>query len=93
LARVRAHLYVSGSVQGVFYRSTAKKTADRLGVTGWIRNLPDGRVEVVLEGDEHKTVKMIEWCHEGPVGAEVYSVDVRWEPVKGEFSEFKIVYS
>lgn len=89
---VRAHLYIYGRVQGVFFRVSMKEIADSLGVTGWVKNLPDGRVEAVLEGPEEKVKKVIEWAHKGPPLAIVYKVEVKWEPFKNEFKRFSIRY-
>lgn len=90
--KARAHVYVSGIVQGVFFRSNTKRMADKLGVKGWVRNLPDGRVEAVFEGEKEAVTSMIEWCHKGPPDAIVENVDVKWEEYKGEFKDFRIVY-
>jgi acylphosphatase len=87
---VRAHVYVSGRVQGVFFRYETKSLADELGVKGWVRNIPDGRVEAVFEGEEELVRKMIEFCKTGPPGAMVTDVKVEWEEYKGEFSRFAI---
>ena len=81
--RVRAHVYVSGRVQGVYYRAAARDAALLLGVTGWVRNLPDGRVEAVFEGDEDAVEAAGEWCRHGPPAAEVISVDVVGENTEG----------
>lgn len=86
------HIYVSGLVQGVFYRANAKRVAESLSLTGWVRNLRDGRVEIVVEGEEENLAKFIEWCKRGPVGAVVESVDVTREEYKGEFKGFEIRY-
>ncbi len=88
----RFHVYISGRVQGVFFRYTSKELADQLGVTGWIRNLPDGRVEAVIEGDEEKLKEMLEFFHRGPPLAIVKKVDVIEEEYKGEFKDFRIKY-
>lgn len=61
----RAHVYVSGRVQGVFFRATTRDEARSRGITGWVKNLPDGRVEAVFEGEEKKVQEMIDFCHEG----------------------------
>jgi acylphosphatase len=90
--KVRAHVYISGIVQGVFFRANTKRVADRLGVKGWVRNLIDGRVEAVFEGDKEAVNKIIEWCKTGPPLARVDNVEVHWEPYKGEFEEFSIRY-
>jgi len=80
----RAHVFASGRVQGVFFRQeTARRAASR-GVAGWVRNLPDGRVEAVFEGPRPAVESMVEWFHEGPRSAVVDSVDVEWEAPAGE---------
>ncbi|MEM3736622.1 MAG: acylphosphatase [Candidatus Bathyarchaeia archaeon] len=90
--KVRAHLWISGLVQGVFFRHNTKQEARRLGVTGWIRNLEDGRVEVVLEGEKENVDKVIQYCRKGPPGAHVTDIELKWEDYTGKFKEFKIVY-
>jgi acylphosphatase len=85
---VRAHVFVSGYVQGVFFRHSMAQRARALGVTGWVRNLADGRVEAVVQGEEKDVRVMIGWCHEGPPHATVQAVDVQWEDPGGEFSGF-----
>jgi len=91
--KVRARVYVSGMVQGVFFRSETRDEASRRGVTGWVRNLRDGRVEAVFEGEKDKVAELIEFCRRGPRGARVTEVDVSWEDYKGEFQDFKARYS
>lgn len=91
MARVRAHVWVSGRVQGVFFRAHTKELADRLGLTGWVRNLPDGRVEAVFEGEEEAVREAVEWCRRGPPLALVERVEVRYEQPTGEFRDFRIV--
>jgi len=88
----RVHIYISGRVQGVFFRSNMRRRALQLGLKGWVRNLPDGRVEAVVEGEEDKIRSLIEWCKVGPPWAVVTSVDVKWEPYRGEFETFRIRY-
>jgi acylphosphatase len=90
--KVRAHVYVSGRVQGVFFRSETEEEALRRGVTGWVRNTPDGRVEAVFEGEKQKVDELIEFCRHGPPGARVGNVEVTWESYKGEFSGFRTRY-
>lgn len=87
---VRAHVYVSGWVQGVFFRYETRSLADELSIKGWVRNLPDGRVEAVFEGDETPVKRMIEFCKRGPPGARVTEVRVEWEEYRGEFKSFTI---
>ena len=92
MSQKRAHVYISGRVQGVFFRAYTKEEADRLGLKGWVRNLPDGRVEAVFEGDEEAVEAMIKWCHNGSPQAKVAEVEVLEEPYKGEFKDFRIRY-
>jgi acylphosphatase len=89
---VRAHVVVSGRVQGVFFRSETQDEAYRQNVTGWVRNLPDGRVEAVFEGEKAKVDALIEFCRRGPPGARVSKVDVVRENYAGEFKTFSIRY-
>jgi len=90
--KVRAHVFVSGMVQGVFFRSETQYEANRRKVTGWVRNLPDGRVEAVLEGERADVEKLIEFCRRGPPGARVTKFEVRWEEYKGKFRGFEVRY-
>jgi acylphosphatase len=90
--KVRAHLFVSGKVQGVFFRSYTQREANRRTVEGWIRNHKDGRVEAVLEGEEEDVKAVIEYCRKGPSFAGVKDVNVRWEVYKGEFHGFNVRY-
>ena len=90
--KVRAHIHVSGQVQGVFFRSETQDEAVRYGLTGWVRNLPDGRVEAVFEGEKDRIDRLIEFCRRGPPGARVTRVEVVWENYTGEFRDFRIRY-
>lgn len=90
--KARAHVFVSGRVQGVFFRATTRKKAQNLGVNGWVKNRDDGRVEAVFEGEKEKVEKMIDFCHEGSPSAEVSDVEVEREDYQDEFSEFEIRY-
>ncbi|MFB6353266.1 MAG: acylphosphatase [Halobacteriales archaeon] len=81
--RVRAHVHISGRVQGVFFRATTQETAREHGVDGWVRNLDDGRVEAVFEGAEAAVDAMVDFCHEGSQAASVTDVDVDWEDPRG----------
>lgn len=85
-------MFVSGRVQGVFFRSQTKNNADRYNVKGWIRNLPDGRVEAVFEGEKEAVKALIEFCKHGPLGARVTKVNLRWKLYTGEFDRFRIKY-
>jgi len=90
--KVRAHVLVSGRVQGVYYRSYAVDEARMLGITGWVRNIRGNRVEAVLEGDSESVEKMIAWCWEGSPSSRVSDVEVTWEEPTGEFSDFSVAY-
>ncbi|MGQ9475909.1 MAG: acylphosphatase [Actinomycetota bacterium] len=92
MTKARAHVWVSGRVQGVYYRSYAQDAARRLGVKGWIRNNRDGRVEAVFEGDKEAVGKMVEWCWKGSPSSRVTDVEVAWEDYRGEFEDFRITY-
>ena len=90
--KARAHVFVSGRVQGVFFRSETRSHAERSNVKGWVRNAPDGRVEAVFEGEKEEVEALIEFCKHGPSRARVTNVDVKWEDFKGDFDRFKIRY-
>ncbi len=90
--KVRAHLFVSGRVQGVFFRENAKKKAEKMSVSGWIKNLKDGRIEAILEGDKANVVELIKWAEHGPFWAKVESVETNWENYRAEFNNFEIKY-
>lgn len=86
----RANLQISGRVQGVWYRASTREIAVKHSVNGWVRNLPDGRVEALLEGDKESVQKVIDWCHQGPPGANVTEVNVTWAKASGEFRTFTV---
>lgn len=86
----RVHLIVSGSVQGVFFRSEIENLAIENGVTGWVKNLPDGRVEAVFEGEEQSILKLVEFCKRGPPLAKVEKVSISKEAFRAEFTDFRI---
>jgi acylphosphatase len=81
--RTRAHVFVSGRVQGVFFRATTRDTAREQGVDGWVKNLADGRVEAVFEGSEESVEAMVEFCHEGSPQAQVRDVEVKYGDPEG----------
>ncbi len=87
---LRVHIFVSGKVQGVFLRSNTRNKAIELGLGGWVRNLDDGRVEAVFEGEKEKVGKMIEWVRKGPEYARVEDIEIIPEECKGEFNGFAI---
>jgi acylphosphatase len=90
--RVRAHVFVSGFVQGVLFRYETRRHAASYGVTGWVRNLRDGRVEAVFEGEKEVVEGMIEFCRRGPPGAIVKHVEVSWETPTDEYKHFFVMY-
>ena len=81
---------VTGQVQGVNFRSSTKVEADALGLTGSVRNCPDGSVEVVIEGPRTTVQQLVDWCRRGPAWARVDDLTVEWQAVSGEFGEFRI---
>lgn len=86
----RAHVIVTGRVQGVFFRAGTRDEARRLGLKGWVRNLPDGRVEAVFEGEKSAVGEMLQWCVHGPPGAEVTDMKTKWEKPEGKYDSFNI---
>jgi acylphosphatase len=88
----RYHVLISGRVQGVCFRGNAVRAARSLDVTGWVRNLPDGRVEVVFEGEVNNAEAMLAWCRTGTTPARVDHVEVVEETAEGSFTGFYIVY-
>ncbi|HNV86092.1 MAG TPA: acylphosphatase [Candidatus Omnitrophota bacterium] len=90
--RARAKVLISGKVQGVFFRAFAKDEARRLRLGGWVSNLSQGNVELLLEGEKGALDQMIEWCRKGPSRARVERVSVEWEEYRGEFPEFNVKF-
>jgi acylphosphatase len=88
---IRKHVYISGRVQGVYFRQNTLEKADSLGIKGWVRNIPDGRVEAVFEGSEKTVRQIIEWCRTGDPPARVDKVEVYDEPEGTPFDSFRIV--
>lgn len=84
----KVHVFVFGKVQGVFFRSSTRDKAEELSLSGWVRNLDDGRVEAVFEGEKEAVDKMVEWCKAGPENAKVTKVEVVAEDPKGDFKGF-----
>ena len=91
--KARAHIFVSGWVQGVFFRDQTQKWANSLAITGWVRNLRDGRVEAMAEGDKEKIEDLISQLKQGPSLARLENVEVEWEEYTGEFRDFSIAYT
>ena len=88
--KARAHVFLSGVVQGVFFRSNTRSQARLRNIAGWVRNLPDGRVEVVMEGEKESVDSLIGFCRQGPPGARVDGVEVEWEKPTHKYSGFDI---
>ena len=92
MEKARAYLFIEGRVQGVFYRAFIRELAYNLGLNGWVKNLRDGRVEVVFEGEKELIDKAIKECYVGPPGARVTDIDVRWETFIGDQKGFSVRY-
>lgn len=92
MAKQRVHLFIKGKVQGVFFRQAMKVAAKKNKVSGWVKNLKDGRVEAVIEGDDLNVSNMVEWCHAGPANARVEDIEIRNEKLKNEFTKFEVLY-
>jgi acylphosphatase len=86
----RVHVWVSGRVQGVWFRGATQRRMRELGLTGWVRNLSDGRVEAVVEGDSARVEDALAFLRRGPPGARVEQVEVRDEPAKGDLTDFEL---
>jgi acylphosphatase len=83
VATIRRRVLISGLVQGVWFRQTTAEVSRRAGLAGWVRNLPDGRVEAVFEGEQASVESVIAWCHRGPSGARVDAVEIHHEELAG----------
>ena len=90
MKKVRVHLLIFGRVQGVCFRYYTQDIAQSLGINGWVKNCWDGKVEVLMEGEEDKLKELIDWCYGGPRSAVVEKIDIKWEKYKGEFNSFSI---
>lgn len=89
---VAAKLRITGGVQGVWYRGSTAEQAVKLGISGWVRNMPDGSVTAYLEGPKETLQQLIGWCHEGPRFARVDNVEVDWLDATGKFQTFDVRY-
>ncbi len=87
---VRAHVVIRGRVQGVWYRGSMENEAERLGVSGWVRNRPDGAVEAEVEGEREAVEALIAWARHGPPAARVTDVEVQWTEPRGERGRFVV---
>jgi acylphosphatase len=91
MAAKQLHGTVRGRVQGVFFRANMQREARRLGLTGWVKNLPDGSVEFLAEGEEQELKELLGWAQRGPSAARVDRVDSRWRSYTGDYTDFRIV--
>ena len=87
---IRAHIIVEGRVQGVGYRANTRRMANQLKLKGWVRNLRDGRVEILVEGEDEMVERLIQWCHRGPTSAYVSKVSAETSEPKREFDRFRV---
>lgn len=88
----RAHVWISGRVQGIFFRANTRRKAMDLNIKGWVKNLEDGRVEAVIEGEDQSVKEMIEFLQKGPFGAKITKFETKEEKYTGEFKFFEIEY-
>jgi acylphosphatase len=88
----QAHVIISGCVQGVFFRAETQRTAQQLGVTGWVRNLRDGTVEALFEGPSQAVQQAIDWCWQGSPMSKVRDVKIQMDEYKGSYEAFSIRY-
>jgi len=88
----RVRIIAHGRVQGVFFRSNTEDVANKLGLKGYVRNTPEGNVEVVAEGAKESLEQLLEWCKKGPVIAHVEKIDIQWSKATGEFEDFSTKY-
>jgi len=88
----RAHILISGVVQGVAFRYYTRYRAQQLDLKGWVRNCPDGKVEILVEGEGEKVKELIEWCHQGPPSAIVAELKVEWQEYIGEYKSFELKF-
>jgi len=86
------HLFINGKVQGVFFRQALKVVCKKKNISGWVKNLKDGRVEAVLEGQDEAVNFVVEWCHAGSANARVDDIEIKNEKFTREFSKFEVLY-
>ncbi len=87
---IRLRLLIHGRVQGIGFRFSTVRQAQKLDLTGWVRNNPDGTVEIVTEGEKENLQKLLAWCQRGPLLAQVDKIDTSWEEATGEFENFDL---
>jgi acylphosphatase len=90
--KATVHAVIRGRVQGVFFRMETKRAAERFGVSGWVKNLKDGTVEAVFEGERERIDAILDWCKQGPPHAHVENLDLKWDEFRGEYQGFEITF-
>ncbi|MGO9176399.1 MAG: acylphosphatase [Desulfobaccales bacterium] len=90
--KARLHVLIEGRVQGVFFRAATRDEASALGLAGWVRNLADGRVEALFEGERLALEKLLAWCRQGPPYAYVDHLEVEWQTYLGDLPDFRVVH-
>lgn len=88
---MKKHIFITGRVQGVGFRHFTRKNADKIGITGWVKNLPDGRVEALFQGPEQKVNELIDRCKEGPISAYVKEIDVNKAEDTKDHDSFEVI--
>ncbi|MAG50841.1 acylphosphatase [archaeon] len=88
----RVHIFISGIVQGVFFRSNIKEKANKLNLKGFVKNLPNGKVEAIFEGKEENINEILKFCKKGPSGANIKDVEIKEGKVNNEFNSFEVRY-
>jgi len=92
MATINVRAFITGRVQGVYYRAETQKQASQLSLTGWVRNLPDGRVEILAEGEEQQVRQLLAWCKQGPPRSRVDLIEEFPEKYTGEYNSFEITF-
>jgi len=90
--KVNKHVIISGRVQGVFFRASTKQKAEQLGITGWVRNTSDGKVEAIFQGGENKVKEMIDWCYHGPPLSRIDNIEIEDISYNNKYDFFSIIY-
>jgi acylphosphatase len=91
MGNIRTHLIIEGRVQGVWFRESTRREAISLKLTGWVKNRPEGTVEVLIEGPEHEVNRLVSWCQKGPPAARVSGIRKEQDDWQDEFDSFDIV--
>jgi len=92
MVKQSVHILVTGKVQGVFFRQATKVIAIKNNVTGWVKNLENGQVEILFEGDDKNVNSVIDWCHHGPANSRVDKIKIKKQEFSGQYSDFEVLY-